>query len=71
MEPVIALSPWHRLKDVQKEQKLTEVEKNAAALLSAVLTPFPTPSGPFLLLLSEGVWQLELKAAQLCLPTVC
>lgn len=44
---------------------------DTAALLSAVLTLLPIPSGPFLLLLSEGVRQLELKAAQLCLPTVC
>jgi len=55
----------------RKSRSLQKWKKDAAALLSAVLTPFPTPSGPFLLLLSEGVWQLELKAAQLCLPTVC
>jgi len=43
----------------------------AAALLSAGLTSSYTPSSPSLLLLSEGMWQLELKAAQLCLPTGC
>lgn len=48
------------------EKKADEV----ATLLLVGLTPSPTPSGPSPLLLSEGMWQLELQAAQLCLPAV-
>ena len=67
-----SLSPWQKPKDAQKQHKLMAVEKidAAAALLSAGLTPSPTPSSPSSLLLSEGMGQLELEAAQLCLPTV-
>lgn len=68
-----SLSPWHKSKDAQKQHKPVAVEKidAAAALLSAGLNPSSTPSGPSPILLSEGMWQLELKAAHLCLPTVC
>jgi len=41
MEPVIALSPWHRLKDVQKEQKLTEVEKRCSSTPFSCTYSFP------------------------------
>lgn len=44
---------------------------DVAALLSAVQLPSPIPSSLSLLLLSKGMWQLDLKAEQLCLPTVC
>lgn len=62
------LSPQHKSKGAQKQHKPMAVEKIDAA---ALFSPSPTPSGPSPLLLSEGVWQLELKAAQLCLPAVC
>lgn len=53
-----ALTPQHKSKDAQKQHKLMAAEKidAAAALLSAGLTPSPTPPGPSRLLLSEGMY---------------
>lgn len=66
-------SPQHELKDAQKHHKPVAMEKKkaveAATLLLVGFTTSLTPCGPSPLLLSEGMWQLELKAAQLCLPT--